>query len=84
MLKTSLRTGRYWASGRRHEVVGKWCVPSLVKVMRSMVMMGGSFGLGAMLEGWGAGWWAGWWEILDVGGCVFDEVDVNVGVGTMG
>ena len=49
-----------------------------------MVMMGGSFGLGAMLEGWGAGWWAGWWEILDVGGCVFDEVDVNVGVGTMG
>lgn len=67
MLKTSLRTGRYWASGRRHEVVGKWCVPSLVKVMRSMVMMGGSFEMGGMSEVW----WTGWWDILDVGGCVF-------------
>lgn len=77
MLKTSLRTGRYWASGRRHEIVGKWWVPSLVKVMRSMVMMGGSFGLGVVLEVW----WAGSWDILEVGGCVFDDVDVDVDVG---
>lgn len=42
-------------------------MPSLVKVMRSMVMMGGSFEMGGMSEVW----WTGWWDILDVGGCVF-------------
>lgn len=35
--------------------------------------------MGAVLEDW----WAGWWDILDVRGCVSDDVDVDVVVGLM-